>query len=136
MSIPIYGEIHQIAGKIVQRGIESFVERRDIPVKIPQYEVDAEMGFSVEWAQHYFEKGLATLAQALKDGKVLGIVNLVGCSNPRVIYEKKIVETAEILLEKQRFDSYKRLCVICAAEAGILLRESFGVDRRIIAGGF
>ena len=57
------GEIHQIAEKIVQRGIESFVERRDIPVKIPQYEVDAEMGFSVEWAQHYFEKGLATLAQ-------------------------------------------------------------------------
>ena len=93
------GEIHQIAEKIVQRGIESFVERRDIPVKIPQYEVDAEMGFSVEWAQHYFEKGLATLAQALKDGKVLGIVNLVGCSNPRVIYEKKIVETAEILLK-------------------------------------
>ena len=36
------GEIHQIAEKIVQRGIESFVERRDIPVKIPQYEVDAE----------------------------------------------------------------------------------------------
>ena len=93
------GEIHQIAEKIVQRGIESFVERRDIPVKIPQYEVDAEMGFSVEWAQHYFEKGLATLAQALKDGKVLGIVNLGGCSNPRVIYEKKIVETAEILLK-------------------------------------
>lgn len=93
------GEIREIAEKIVRRGIESFVERRDIPVKIPQYEVDAEMGFSVEWAQQHFENGLNTLAQALKDGEILGIVNLVGCSNPRVLYEKKIIETAEILLK-------------------------------------
>lgn len=93
------GEICEIAEKIVRRGIESFVERRDIPVKIPQYEVDAEMGFSVEWVQQHFENGLNTLAQALKDGEILGIVNLVGCSNPRVLYEKKIIETAEILLK-------------------------------------
>ncbi len=93
------GEIKEFAEKIVRRGIESFADRRDIPVKIPQYEVEAEVGFSVEWAQQHFENGLGTLAQALKEGKILGIVNLVGCSNPRVLYEKKIIETAELLLK-------------------------------------
>lgn len=92
-------EIHEIAEKIVKRGIESFTQRRDIPVKIPQYETTAEMGFSVEWAAKYFENGLKTIANALKEGKILGIVNLVGCSNPRIIYEKAVVETADILLK-------------------------------------
>ena len=93
------GEINSIARKIVTRGIESFVDRRDIPVKIPQYEVEAEMGFSVEWAGKHFKRGLRDLADALRSGKIRGIVNLVGCNNPRLVYEKAIVEVAQILLK-------------------------------------
>jgi carbon-monoxide dehydrogenase, catalytic subunit len=91
-------EIHQIAEKIVNRAIESFESRRGIPVKIPQYEVEAEMGFSVEWINQHFG-GIGVLANALKEGKILGIVNLVGCNNPRVLYEKAIVEVASILIQ-------------------------------------
>ncbi len=91
-------EIHSIAKKIVTRGIESFANRRDIPVKIPQYETEAEMGFSVEWANSHFGS-LKPIAEALKQGRILGIINLVGCNNPRVLYEKAIVEVASILLE-------------------------------------
>lgn len=90
-------QIHELAVKIVERGIESFAARRDVSVHIPQYEVEAEVGFSVEWAnQHY---GMDRIAKALEDGEILGIVNLVGCSNPRVVYEKAVVEVAEILLQ-------------------------------------
>ncbi|MDR0932275.1 MAG: anaerobic carbon-monoxide dehydrogenase catalytic subunit [Victivallales bacterium] len=91
-------EIGELAAKIVRRGIESFQNRRDVPVKIPKYEVEAEFGFSVEWAQKHFEHGLATLAHALKKGEILGIVNLVGCNNPRLVYEKPIVEVAAELI--------------------------------------
>jgi carbon-monoxide dehydrogenase catalytic subunit len=35
----------------------------------------------------------------MKRGEILGIVNLVGCSNPRIVYEKAVVEVAEILLK-------------------------------------
>ncbi len=91
-------EINGIARKIVTRGIESFAERRDIPVKIPRYEAEAELGFSIEWVnQHY--GSVKTIAEALEKGQILGIVNLVGCNNPRLIYEKAIVEVASILLE-------------------------------------
>lgn len=90
-------EIHDIAVKIVERAIESYSDRRDVPVSIPQYEVEAETGFSAEFAASHF--GMDRIAEALADGRIRGIVNLVGCSNPRIVYEKAIVEVAEILLK-------------------------------------
>lgn len=91
-------EIHALAEKIVRRGIESFQARREIPVKIPRYEIEAEFGFSVEWAEEHFANGLATIKDALESGQILGIVNLVGCNNPRLVYEKSIVEIAAELI--------------------------------------
>lgn len=91
-------EIHDLAVKIVERGIESFQDRREVPVFIPKYEVEAETGFSAEFAAEHFG-GLEAIADAMREGKILGIVNLVGCSNPRLVYEKSVAETAEILLK-------------------------------------
>lgn len=91
-------EIHDLVVKIVERGIESFQERREVPVFIPKYEVEAETGFSAEFAAEHFG-GLEVIADAMREGKILGIVNLVGCSNPRLVYEKAVAETAEILLK-------------------------------------
>lgn len=91
-------EIHDLAVKIVERGIESFQDRREVPVFIPKYEVEAETGFSAEFAAEHFG-GLEAIADAMREGKILGIVNLVGCSNPRLVYEKAVAETVEILLK-------------------------------------
>ncbi len=91
-------QIEEIARKIVSRGIESFADRRDVPVKIPQYEIEAKMGFSVENVVKIFG-GLDPIADAIKDGRITGLVNLVGCSNPRIVYEKAVVEVASILLK-------------------------------------
>ncbi len=91
-------QIGEIARKIVTRGIESFVSRKEIPVRIPQYEVEAKMGFSVENITQVFD-GMENLAEAFRQGEIRGIVNLVGCSNPRVVYEKSIVEVASVLLK-------------------------------------
>ncbi len=91
-------ETEIIAKKIISRAIESFENRRKIPVFIPPYEVDGEVGFSLEYVQSRF-KSVEPVLEALKDGKILGIVNLVGCNNPRVIYEKAVVDIAEILIK-------------------------------------
>lgn len=88
----------ELARKIVTRAIESFEERKGIPVFIPPYEIDAEVGFSVEYINQRFGS-MNPIAEALKSGEILGIVNLVGCNNPRVIYEKAIVDVAETLLK-------------------------------------
>ncbi len=91
-------EIETIARKIIVRGIESFENRRDVPVKIPQYEIDAEIGFSLEYVSEYYG-GFDHIAKAVKEGKIKGIVNLVGCNNPRVLYEKAVVDICEELIK-------------------------------------
>ena len=42
------GDTEKLARKIVTRAIESFADRRDVAVSIPQYEVTADIGFTAE----------------------------------------------------------------------------------------
>ena len=88
----------ELAEKIVLRAIESFESRKGIPVYIPPYEVEAEVGFSVEYIHKRFGS-MKPLADAIKSGQILGIVNMVGCNNPKVLYEKCIVDVADELLK-------------------------------------
>ena len=92
------GQTRQLAEQIVTRAIESFEVRKGIPVYIPPYEVEAEVGFSVEYVAKRFG-GFGPIAEALKSGKILGIVNMVGCNNPKVLYEKAIVDVADVLIK-------------------------------------
>ena len=91
-------DTEKLARKIVTRGIESFAARRDVPVFIPAYEVTADVGFNAENIAEEFG-GFGTLAAALKSGEIRGIVNMVGCSNPRVVYERAVVDVADELLK-------------------------------------
>jgi carbon-monoxide dehydrogenase catalytic subunit len=91
-------ETKALAKKIIKRAIDSFASRRDVPVFIPKYEAEAEIGFSVEYAASHFGS-IETIADALRDGKIAGIVNLVGCNNPRVIYEKAIIDITSFLIQ-------------------------------------
>lgn len=91
------GETRKIAEKIVNRAIESFEIRKGVPVFIPPYEVEAEVGFSLEYVFRRFG-GMKPILEALKSGKILGIVNMVGCNNPKVLYERCIIDTADVLL--------------------------------------
>ena len=91
-------ETRKIAEKIVTRAIESFEQRKGMPVFIPPYEVEAEVGFSVEYVHKHFGS-MKPLAEALVRGDILGIVNMVGCNNPKVLYEKAILDVADVLLK-------------------------------------
>jgi anaerobic carbon-monoxide dehydrogenase catalytic subunit len=92
-----FNETETLAKKIVTRGIESFTQRRDVSVFIPSYEVEAEVGFSPEYIEANL--GMNNIANAIKEGKVLGIVNVVGCCNPRVVYERAIVDIVDKLIK-------------------------------------
>ena len=92
-----FHETESIARKIINRAIESYAGRREVPVYIPQYEADADIGFSLEFVLQRFG-GIGKVVEAMRSGKIAGVVNLVGCNNPRVIYEKAIIEVAEKLM--------------------------------------
>lgn len=91
-------QVDVLAEKIVNRAIEAFEARRKIPVFIPPYEITAEVGFSVEYIQERFG-GFGPLAKALESGEVYGILNLVGCNNPKVVFERAIVDVTDIMLQ-------------------------------------
>ena len=93
------GETTEIARKIVERAIESYQARKGMPKFIPPYEVEAELGFSVESVTKDLGGSFQPLADALKSGQIRGIINLVGCTNPKTVYERCIVDVADILLK-------------------------------------
>lgn len=91
-------EIHTIAEKIITRAIESFDARKGMPVFIPPYEVEAEVGFSVEYIHKHYG-GFAPIADAIRKGQILGVVNMVGCNNPKIMYEKAVLDVCDVLLK-------------------------------------
>jgi carbon-monoxide dehydrogenase catalytic subunit len=90
------GQTPELAREILLRAIESFKARRRIPRRVPPREVEGEIGFSVE---NLGAEGIESLAEALSQGRVLGVANLVGCSNPRVVYERSVVDLCRVLIE-------------------------------------
>ena len=86
-----------IAREIVALAINNFPRRQAGKVFIPPAGGEAELGFSVENITEAFG-GLPQLAKALQSGRLKGIVNLVGCNNPKVVYEQAVVQVADVLL--------------------------------------
>ncbi|MBM7865303.1 anaerobic carbon-monoxide dehydrogenase catalytic subunit [Heliomicrobium gestii] len=89
----------EMAHRIVAMAVENFPRRQAANVFIPETSIDAEIGFSVENILADFG-GAAALAEHLQTGRIRGIVNLVGCNNPKVVYEKAIKDVADVLLSK------------------------------------
>ncbi|MGA3127164.1 MAG: hypothetical protein ABSD13_10625 [Candidatus Korobacteraceae bacterium] len=92
------GQVDVFAGQIVASAIQSFSARTKIPRFVPEISVEAEVGFSVENILAEFG-GPEKLASHLASGAIRGIVNLVGCNNPKVLYEATTVRLADVLLE-------------------------------------
>ncbi len=90
-------ELHVLARQIVRLGIDSFGQRRHRAVVVPNFCLEAEVGFSAESAIAAFG-GIAKLLEHLKSGSIRGIVNLVGCNNPKVLYETATLKIADALL--------------------------------------
>lgn len=91
------GDLREIAREIVGLAIDNHPLRRAANVFIPPHSAEAEIGFSIENLAEVFG-GLKTLAGLLESGAVRGIVNLVGCNNPKVPYEVAISKIADTLL--------------------------------------
>lgn len=91
------GQAEELAHEVIRIAIKNYPLRKKENVYIPQTKIDAEIGFSVENIGETFG-GLEQLAEYIKDGTITGIVNLVGCSNPKVMYEKAITQVADVLL--------------------------------------
>jgi carbon-monoxide dehydrogenase catalytic subunit len=90
-------EAKDLGRRIVREAVKSHGLRRHIPRHVPDVSITAEVGFSLENILETFH-GLQPLVDALKQGTLRGIVNLVGCNNPKVMYERAVTTVADALI--------------------------------------
>lgn len=86
-----------LAERIIRRGIQAYGDRQSGKVFIPQARMEAEVGFSVENVLATFG-GAEVLLGHLQSGRIRGVVNLVGCNNPKVVFEEAVVKVADELI--------------------------------------
>ncbi|KXG43495.1 anaerobic carbon-monoxide dehydrogenase catalytic subunit [Tepidibacillus infernus] len=94
----------EVAQAVVRKGIANFGKRDPEKMQIPPEIVDAYAGFSTEQIVEALknvnpEDPLKPLVDNIKAGNILGVVALVGCTNPRVKQDWANVEMAKELLK-------------------------------------
>jgi len=94
----------EAAQTIVRKAIANFGQRDPEKVKIPQEKVEAYAGFSVEQISEALKKlnpidPLKPLADKIKAGNILGVVGIIGCTNPKVKQDWANAELAKELLK-------------------------------------
>ncbi|MGL1862414.1 MAG: hypothetical protein OCC46_07825 [Pseudodesulfovibrio sp.] len=91
-------KLPELTDQIVTRAIERYKNRRDVKRHIPPHEVEAEVGFNLKTLDHHYGC-MEPVASALINGEIKGIINLSGCTNTRIVFEKNIVDIVDILLK-------------------------------------
>jgi anaerobic carbon-monoxide dehydrogenase catalytic subunit len=90
-------DVEGLARRILHVAISAFGRRRPEKVHLPKHGFDAEVGFSAENVLEAFG-GASAFRDHLRSGRLRGVVNLVGCNNPKVVYEEATVIVARHLL--------------------------------------
>jgi carbon-monoxide dehydrogenase catalytic subunit len=89
----------EIARQILKRAVEAFPNRNPSRVRIPAEPVAMVAGFSVEAIESMLGGKLDPLVGAISDGKIRGIVGVVGCNNPKVPQDYGHVTLTSRLIE-------------------------------------
>ncbi len=114
----------EISRKVVESAIEVFPRRNPAKVYIPQHVVPARVGYSVEEITSHLGGSLAPLAEALKSGRIRGIVSVVGCNNPKITQDYLHVSLAKELIRNDVLVLGTGCSAIAVAKAGLMAMET------------
>ncbi len=111
---------NEIAEKIVRLAIDNFPNRDKKKINIPEEKNEALVGFSVEQIVEALGGSVDPLIDAIKQGKIKGVVGIVGCNNPKVTQDYYHINLAKGLIKKDILVIGTGCWAIAMAKAGLL----------------
>jgi anaerobic carbon-monoxide dehydrogenase catalytic subunit len=122
------GSGYEQASNIIRKAIDNFENRDKDRVHIPKESMELVAGFSNETIFHMlggrFRSTFRPLNDAIIDGRIRGVVGIVGCSNPRVVTDHSHVRLAEELIKRNVLVLQTGCAAIACAKAGLLTPEA------------
>jgi len=116
------------ACELIRKAIDNFENRDKDRVHIPSESMELVAGFSNETIFHMlggaFRGTFRPLNDAIIDGRIRGIVGIVGCTNPKVVADQSHVKLAEELIARNVLVLQTGCAAIACAKAGLLMPEA------------
>jgi len=93
-----------VARKVLRTAIDNFPNRKKGAITLPDYVSEAIGGFSHEYIKYMqggtYRGSFRPLNDAIMDGRIQGVVGIVGCNNPRNVHDSEIVELAKEFISR------------------------------------
>ena len=119
---------YEQASNLIRKAIDNYPNRDQSRVHIPNESMELVAGFSNETIFHMlggrFRSSFRPLNDAIIDGRIRGVVGIVGCSNPKVVSDHGHVTLAEELIKRNVLVLETGCAAIACAKAGLLTPES------------
>lgn len=119
---------YEHAKSLIRTAIENFANRNPQKVRIPKEAMDLVAGFSNETIFHMlggrFRSTFRPLNDAIIDGRIRGVVGIVGCSNPGMKTDDAHVKLATELIKRNVIVLQTGCAAIACAKAGLLVPEA------------
>jgi len=116
------------ATEIVRLAIENYPKRDNVKVDIPDEAIDLVAGFSHETINHMlggtFRATYRPLNDAIIDGRIRGVVGIVGCNNPRVRHDDIHITLAKELIAQDVLVVSTGCAAMAFGKAGLLVPEA------------
>jgi carbon-monoxide dehydrogenase catalytic subunit len=120
------------AGALLKRAIDNFKNRDSRKVAIPSFKIPLIAGFSVDAIKYMlggtFRASFRPLNDAIIQGRIKGIVGIVGCNNPKTKLDNYI-NSLTLELIKQNILVLKTGCAAIASAKEGMLRPEAALDQ-------
>ncbi|MDD5772236.1 MAG: anaerobic carbon-monoxide dehydrogenase catalytic subunit [bacterium] len=119
---------YETAKDILKIAIDNFKNRDKNKVNIPSESMDIIAGFSSETLSYMqggvYRASYNPLVENIKNGKIFGVVGIVGCSNCKVQQDFANVTLAKELIKNNVFVVNTGCAAIASAKAGLMVPEA------------
>jgi carbon-monoxide dehydrogenase catalytic subunit len=93
-----------VARKVLRVAIDNFPNRKKGAITLPDYVSEAIGGFSHEYIKYMqggtYRGSFRPLNDAIMDGRVQGVVGIVGCNNPKDVQDSAIIELTKEFIRR------------------------------------